>query len=107
MQLGEQVRPEPSHWSSQVATCRCTKYMGAVAYLIEHEGSLQQKNKSIRLRATWISAMAPYGVFGRPQRFTTHGLLSEELAMVISHITLRSCKRLSCNLCLTRPFRFS
>eukprot|EP00892_Ulva_mutabilis_P001164 jgi/Ulvmu1/11048/UM007_0230.1 len=61
---------------------RSTKYMGAVAYLIENEQRLRERNRPLRVRATWNSAMAPYGVFGRPQRFTTHGCLSEEMAMM-------------------------
>lgn len=66
------------------AIFRCTKYMGALLYMKANEQSLQQGKKPIRVRSSWTSAMAPFGVFGRPQRFTTNGLVSEEMTLVCS-----------------------
>ena len=62
-------------------SCSCCEYMAAVGYLKANAEKLQDGRRPLHCRSTWSSALAPHGVFGRPQRFTIH-TFSEEIALV-------------------------
>ena len=56
--------------------------MSAIEYLKENASKLQRGDTPLRVRSTWMSAMAPGGMFGRPHRFSINGTFAEEKALV-------------------------
>jgi hypothetical protein len=56
--------------------------MAGLEYLMENATKLQRGDAPLKVRSTWISAMAPGRMFGRPHRFNTNGTIMEEQALV-------------------------